>query len=207
MFDIQKIGYRIKTRREELGLTLDAVASAVQVSKSTIQRYEAGLIDRPKIPVLHSIANTLGVNPDWLLGLSDDRALEDEWDWDGHPLRKIREDFGFTPDEVAEKIGISVRRYIDIESSRIRPTIPVLIELAINLCTSCDILLGIDGDLSGGKREVPASIPGSGNSNPVIARIIGIARQLPPETQAKCLEQIEALLAQQNRVQVPSAQN
>ena len=71
MFDIHLIGTRIKERRTELNLSLDDIATEIKTARSTIQRYETAQITRPKIPVLHSIAHALHVNPDWLLGISD----------------------------------------------------------------------------------------------------------------------------------------
>ena len=44
MLNQKEIGFRIKQRREELGLTLEDIASYVKVARSTIQRYEAGSI-------------------------------------------------------------------------------------------------------------------------------------------------------------------
>ena len=55
-----------------LDVTLDDVASAVGVAKSTIQRYEHGKIQNIKIPVIHSIAKALDVNPSWIIGKSED---------------------------------------------------------------------------------------------------------------------------------------
>lgn len=74
MLNPKEIGYRIKQRREELGLTLEDIASQVKVARSTIQRYEAGSINRPKLPVLYSVSQALHVSPDWLLGITDDPA-------------------------------------------------------------------------------------------------------------------------------------
>mgnify|MGYP003292918835 CR=1 FL=1 len=74
MYDLTLIGNRIKDVRKELGMTLDDVAKKVGVAKSTIQRYEAGLITSPKLPVLVAIANAFGVNEDWITGNSDDKA-------------------------------------------------------------------------------------------------------------------------------------
>ena len=67
----KEIGTRIYTRRKALGLTLQDIADRVHVARSTIQRYEAGTINQMKMPVLHSIAQALSVNPDWLVGKSE----------------------------------------------------------------------------------------------------------------------------------------
>ena len=55
-------GNRIKSRRLELELTLSEIANMIGVAPSTIQRYEAGSIARPKIPVLKAIASALPAN-------------------------------------------------------------------------------------------------------------------------------------------------
>ena len=64
--DSQLIGHRIRTRREELGMTQSDLGDAIGVHKSTIMRYEAGEIARIKLPLLQEIARKLDVSPDWL---------------------------------------------------------------------------------------------------------------------------------------------
>lgn len=72
-----EIGNRIHTARMLRNVTLDDIANDIGVAKSTIQRYEKGLITNPKIPVLHAIANALKVNPAWIV-LKTDQMIEDE---------------------------------------------------------------------------------------------------------------------------------
>jgi len=74
MLTNKEIGTRISTARELRGMTLETVASSVGVAKSTIQRYEKGSIAKIKLPVLESIAHSLMVNPNWLIGNTDDPA-------------------------------------------------------------------------------------------------------------------------------------
>lgn len=62
------IGQRIKEVRTEKGLTLDDIANAMQMAKSTIQRYENAKIGKPKMPVIQSMAKVLNVSPSWLMG-------------------------------------------------------------------------------------------------------------------------------------------
>jgi len=69
-----EIGIRIANRRSALGLTMDEVAQRIGVAKSTIQRYEKGQIQKIKLPVIESIATALGVNPDWIIGNTDNPA-------------------------------------------------------------------------------------------------------------------------------------
>ncbi len=68
-------GSRIKQVREERGLTLDDIAISVGVARSTVQRYEAGTIKRPKLPVIDAISKVLNVNPSWLLNKQTERGV------------------------------------------------------------------------------------------------------------------------------------
>lgn len=72
MLSNEEIGLRISSTREMRGLTLDDIATAVGVARSTIQRYEKGSIVKIKLPVLQSIASALCVNPNWLIGNTED---------------------------------------------------------------------------------------------------------------------------------------
>lgn len=69
------IGTRIKQRRVEQGITLQQIADAVGIAKSTVQRYETDRIEMPKLPVVAAIAKELCVNPAWLLGETDEKFL------------------------------------------------------------------------------------------------------------------------------------
>ena len=72
MLSNKEIGDRIYQARHDLDLTLDDIASRIGVTKSTVQRYEKGNIEKIKLPVITAIANVLQVNSDWLLGNNDD---------------------------------------------------------------------------------------------------------------------------------------
>lgn len=70
-----ELGRRIRQRRQDLGQTQGDVAAKVGVAISTIQRYEAGTIDRPKLAVIQAIAKAISVNPDWLVGKTDNPEI------------------------------------------------------------------------------------------------------------------------------------
>ena len=65
-------GERIRTRRKELGLTLEAVAAATETSKQTIQRYENGVIENIPDARLEAIARVLSTTPAQLMGWAED---------------------------------------------------------------------------------------------------------------------------------------
>lgn len=69
---------RIKLKREELGYTQEDLAKSLGMNKSTIQRYENGNIKKIKLPVVDAIAQTLKVNPSWLVGKTNEETNEIE---------------------------------------------------------------------------------------------------------------------------------
>jgi len=62
---------RVKTRRNELGLSFQEVADITGMSKSTLQRYESGGIKNIPLDKLKSLAEALQCTPEWLLGLPE----------------------------------------------------------------------------------------------------------------------------------------
>lgn len=62
------IGNRIKERREALGMTLEAVGSALGVHRSTILRYETGDTQRIPLPAIEKLAEVLHTTPSRLMG-------------------------------------------------------------------------------------------------------------------------------------------
>ncbi len=69
------IASRIKEIRIESGLTQEELGKKLCLNKSTIQRYEKGKIRTIKKPIIEAIGNYLNVNPDWLLGTSEEKHL------------------------------------------------------------------------------------------------------------------------------------
>lgn len=58
-----EIASKIKSRRLELGLTLEDVAQAVGVGRSTVQRWESGLIKNMGRDKIAELAKVLQINP------------------------------------------------------------------------------------------------------------------------------------------------
>lgn len=67
---------KIKSRREELGMTLQEVGEYLGVSKATVQRYESGEIKNLKLDSIEKLARILKVSPAYLMG------------WEESPKRK-----------------------------------------------------------------------------------------------------------------------
>lgn len=60
----------IRQRRKELNLTLKDIATKMNVSESTISRYESGQIQNMSADKLYELANILHCAPNELLGLN-----------------------------------------------------------------------------------------------------------------------------------------
>ncbi len=74
--DREKLGKRLKYARDEVrNMSLQDIADAVGVARSTVQRYEAGKIQNIKLPVVEAFARALKVNPEWLICKSDEMEL------------------------------------------------------------------------------------------------------------------------------------
>ena len=69
--NMQMIMNRIQSRRLELKLSYQDLASKTNMSKSTLQRYETGSIKNMPVDKLGVIAAALDVSPIWLLGLDE----------------------------------------------------------------------------------------------------------------------------------------
>lgn len=59
---------RIKELRKEKGLTLEQVADIVGVGKSTVRKWETGMIANMKRDKIASLAKALGTTPEYLMG-------------------------------------------------------------------------------------------------------------------------------------------
>ncbi len=75
------IGERIKSRRLELGLSVDDVAEALNKNRATVYRYESNAIENLPITTLEPLARVLKTTPPYLMGWTDD-----PYDWDRDPL-------------------------------------------------------------------------------------------------------------------------
>lgn len=65
---MKEIAERIKTRREELGLSFQQLAELTDMSKSTLQRYETGGIKNIPLDKLDVLSKALSTTPEWILG-------------------------------------------------------------------------------------------------------------------------------------------
>lgn len=66
------IGDRIRIRRNELGLSVDDLASKLGKNRATVYRYESNEIENFPVSVINSLATALDVSPAYLMGWAND---------------------------------------------------------------------------------------------------------------------------------------
>ena len=69
---------RIKDLRKEKGLTLEQVADIVGVGKSTVRKWETGMIANMKRDKIASLAKALGTTPEYLMGWEEKKSSPSE---------------------------------------------------------------------------------------------------------------------------------
>ena len=74
--DSKEMSKRIKDLRKEKGLTLEQVAKVVGVGRSTVRKWETGMIANMKRDKIASLANAIGTTPAYLMGWKEDTPLE-----------------------------------------------------------------------------------------------------------------------------------
>ena len=65
------MGQKIKALREEKGMTLEELGNKVGVGKSTVRKWETGMIANMKRDKISKVADALGVKPSYLMGWED----------------------------------------------------------------------------------------------------------------------------------------
>lgn len=120
------------------------------------------------------------------------------------PERLLEAMGGMSNIDLAEKLGCArsnITMYLSGQRTPAKTTIQLI---AICLGVNPAWLMGLDAPKY---LEKPTPVSESGPSDPVVARIMDIVLQLSPETQARCLEYFESLLALQKAAQAPNTQN
>ena len=69
---IENMARKIKELRQAKGLTLEQVANVVGVGKSTVRKWETGMIANMKRDKIAALAKALGTTPAYLMGWNED---------------------------------------------------------------------------------------------------------------------------------------
>lgn len=127
----ESIGKIIKKNRLDLKLTLDDVAKAVGVSKSTVQRWESGKINNMRRDRIDLLSKILQVSPLILLG-NDSPTInttpaelpersELKMTFYYKKFKSLRKDSGMSQLEVAQKLGLAKSTIAMYESGKRTP--------------------------------------------------------------------------------------
>jgi transcriptional regulator with XRE-family HTH domain len=73
---IENMARRIKELRQQQGLTLEQVATVVGVGKSTVRKWETGMIANMKRDKIAALAQALGTTPAYLMGWKEETKEE-----------------------------------------------------------------------------------------------------------------------------------
>lgn len=118
-------GEKIKTLRKELGLTLEEVGTIVGVGKSTVRKWENGLISNMRSDKIEKLAEALHTTPAYLMG----------WEKEGtnifinnfkNTLKFLRVQEGYSQSELAKKLGISKSAISMYEVGKREPDFEIL---------------------------------------------------------------------------------
>lgn len=73
----ENMAERIKYLRKTKGLTLEDIASNVGVGKSTVRKWETGMIANMRRDKIASLADALGTTPEYLMGWSKENSPDE----------------------------------------------------------------------------------------------------------------------------------
>lgn len=99
----------LRLRRKQLGLTLEEVGKAVGVTKSTVRKWETGLIANMRRDKIQKLAEVLQISPTIFTGLSGPQYEV------GHLLKEERLKQHMDINDIAKKFNISNDEYQNIE--------------------------------------------------------------------------------------------
>lgn len=104
--DMNTFAKRLRATREERGISAKELAEALGINATTIYRYETAGFQSIKSPVLNAIAKYLNVNPDYLIGATDQK----------HTVKEAEDLLATITD--GEKMLLELFRRVPVESQQ-----------------------------------------------------------------------------------------
>lgn len=137
----------LKQRRAELGYTLLEIATKMEVSEATVQRWESGNIKTLRYDRIAKLAEILKVQPNEIMGWEDDYTYEQTNNSSPKTifnirLKELRTKKGISQQKLADRIGISKSSINMYERGEREPNIAILIKMADVFQTTVDYLIG-----------------------------------------------------------------
>ena len=125
---------KIATLRRQRGLTLEELGNKVGVGKSTVRKWETGMITSIRSDKLTALADTLEVDVAELLSTDSNTCI-------GTNIRQRRKELGMTQAELAEKLGCQKAAISKIELGAVDVAVSKLPAFAAALETGVGELL------------------------------------------------------------------
>lgn len=104
--DMDIFARRLKEVRQEKGVSAKELGEALGINKATIHHYEKADFKSIKSPTLRAIADYLNVNPDYLIGATDNK----------HTVKEAEELMANITD--GEKMLLELFRRVPVESQQ-----------------------------------------------------------------------------------------
>ena len=104
--DMNIFAKRLRAVREERNISAAELAEALDINATTIYRYETAVFKGVKSTVLKSIADYLNVNPDYLIGVTDNK----------HTVKEAEDLANSITDD--EKMLLELFRRVPVESQQ-----------------------------------------------------------------------------------------
>lgn len=135
---------RIKSLREEHGMTQSELGKLLSVKDAAISKYESEKVPLTTETILR-LSEIFSVSTDYLLGQTDSKFPVHELDWRYPPvsnrlgtiLRKYRNIHGLSEQAFAERLGVTTDTYIGIEIGKVSP--PMRLFQKISQITNYDM--------------------------------------------------------------------
>ena len=104
--DMKTLARRLKETREAQNIAIIEIADALGINKATMYRYETGEFQSIKPTRLKAIADYLNVNPDYLIGATDNK----------HTVKEAEDLLADITDD--EKMLLELFRRVPVESQQ-----------------------------------------------------------------------------------------
>lgn len=135
-------GKLIHKLRVENNMTLEELGKKVGVGKSTVRKWETGMIANMKKDKILKVAEALGTTPEYIMGWEEGKMSEIKSTNVGNRIKERRQALGFTAEQLAgmlHKNKATIYRYENGEIENLPHS--VLIPIAKALNTTVDYLL------------------------------------------------------------------
>lgn len=139
------IAQKIRELREKHSLTLEDVAKSVGVGKSTVRKWETGIIENMRRDKIAKLAAALHTSPAYLMGWDDEPEYVPNNLFT--PLKRLRESLNLSAEQVSDGAKIPLGTYLAVENGHNTDCI-TLAKLAAFFNCSADFILSFDGVFS-----------------------------------------------------------